>query len=73
MEVERGAVIKVRDVRGDLLPRIALSGVVEGDEFPFVWACSEREWTAARAENREPEGIPWPLEDVVAAVSDPVT
>jgi hypothetical protein len=42
----------------------ALSGVVAGGDFAVVWACSEREWNAAQGECREPEGIPWPAEDV---------
>lgn len=66
--VEPGTLIRVRDVKGELLPRIALSGVeVDGHDFPIVWACTEREWEAATAENREPEGIPWPAEDVLVA------
>lgn len=44
----------------------ALGGVVAGGDFAVVWACSPAEWDAAEAEGREPEGIPWPVEDVAA-------
>lgn len=44
----------------------ALGGVIAGGDFAVVWACSEREWEAARAEGRDPEGIPWPADDVQA-------
>lgn len=67
IEVERGNLIRVRDVMGAMLERRALTGVTRGGDFPVVWACSEREWEAARAEGREPDGIPWPAEDVVIA------
>ena len=42
----------------------ALGGTVAGGDFAVVWACSSAEWDAAEAEGREPEGIPWPADDV---------
>jgi hypothetical protein len=42
----------------------ALGGIIAGGDFAVVWACSAAEWDAATAEGREPEGIPWPAEDV---------
>ena len=42
----------------------ALGGAIAGGDFAVVWACSPAEWDAATAEGREPEGIPWPAEDV---------
>ena len=66
-EITPGDEIVVRDARGSALPRRALTGVVRGHDFPVVWACVEREWVSAHAEGREPEGIPWPAEDVALA------
>jgi len=48
---------------GDL-PRRAISGVVDGKDFPVVWVCKEGEWEEAREQGREPQGWPWPAEDV---------
>jgi hypothetical protein len=59
-----GSKVLARSAYGDLLPRRALTGVVMGRDFQVVLVCSEEEWDAAQAEGREPEGIPWPAEDV---------
>lgn len=64
--IERGTAVLVRDVAGRQLSKRALTGVVEGATFPVVWACREEEWDAAEHEGREPEGCPWPAEDVQA-------
>jgi hypothetical protein len=70
---EHGAQIEVRDVNGRPLVRRALTGVVDGPgrpdvpdfpDLPVVWACPEKEWEAAQAEGREPEGVPWPAQNV---------
>jgi hypothetical protein len=63
-ELIPGAKIRVRDAFGRILVRRALSGEVMGSSFLVVWACREEEWETALAEGREPEGIPWPAEDV---------
>ena len=69
-DIERGARIEVRDADATTLVRRALSGVVDheihGEQLPVVWACPEREWEAAQAEGREPEGNAWPAENVRA-------
>ena len=59
--------VLVRSAYEELLPRRALTGVVMGRDFQVVWVCSEAEWEAAQAERREPEGVPWPAEDVKLA------
>ena len=61
---QAGDQVEVVDAEGERLPRCALSGVVEGADFPVVWVCREEEWERARAEGREPDGVPWPAEDV---------
>jgi hypothetical protein len=60
--------IRVRDVHGHWLERIALGGVVQGRDFPVVWACRPEEWERAVREGDEPVGAPWPAEDVEPAV-----
>jgi hypothetical protein len=63
-DIEKGDRIAVRDAFGEELERIALGPIEAGFDFPVVWACREEEWQAANAENRDPEGVPWPAEDV---------
>jgi len=63
-EIERGARLTAQAADGSKRELRALGGVIAGGDFAVVWACSEREWDAADAEGREPEGIPWPAEDV---------
>ncbi len=64
MSIEPGTRVLVRSATGELLPRIASSDVVRGEDFPVVWVCREEEWKAAQAEGREPDAVPWPAEDV---------
>jgi hypothetical protein len=63
-EIRRGARVVAGAADGTKRELRALGGVVAGGDFAVVWACSTREWAAAEAEGREPEGIPWPAEDV---------
>lgn len=63
-DIRAGDVVTVRDARGQELRKRALSPIVAGGNFDVVWACREEEWLAAQAQGREPEGIPWPAEDV---------
>jgi hypothetical protein len=72
-EVKRGSRIIVRDAGGDLLEKIAFSNVVRGGSFMVVWACRNEEWLKAHAEGREPDGIPWPAEDVWIPGEEPRT
>jgi len=65
--ITRGTRIVVTDSRGRTHTKIALSEVVQGRDIRVVWACREEEWTAARGEGREPEGVPWPASDVVVS------
>jgi hypothetical protein len=59
-----GVVVLVTDSRGRDHRKVALSRVVAGRDIPVIWACREDEWEAARREQREPEGVPWPAKDV---------
>ena len=64
MGITPGERVLALNARGERGERVALTGVVQGRDFPVVWICRPEEWEAARAEEREPEGVPWPAEDV---------
>ena len=64
MEFKLGDHVLVRAADGTELPRRALGDVTEGTDFPVVKVCREEEWGAAQADGREPQGVPWPAEDV---------
>jgi hypothetical protein len=64
MDIKRGDAVSVRTAFGDLLERVALTGVEMGRDFPVVWVCSRDEWEAGGEEGTELEGLPWPAEDV---------
>jgi hypothetical protein len=66
-ELEVGDIVTVVDAQGARRRKRALSPVIQGGSFMVVWACREEEWQAARAEGRDPVGIPWPAEDVSLA------
>jgi len=59
-----GDLVIATDAEGIQLPKRALGSVIQGVDFPVVWVCREEEWEAAQREGREPEGVPWPAEDV---------
>ena len=65
--IERGSRVLATNAFGEPNRRRALSGVVAGQDFPVVWVCREEEWEMATIEGREPEGIPFPAEDVEIA------
>lgn len=69
LEISKGLPVRVRDVHGHWLERIALDGVVEGRDFPVVWACRREEWERASRAGEEPIGAPWPAEDVAPQVA----
>jgi hypothetical protein len=71
MTIHDGTLVIVRDALGSELKRIALGPPKRGEDFPVVWVCRPEEWEAARAEGREPEGVPWPREDVHAVEHEP--
>lgn len=61
--ISRGDHVEAMSLTGPL-ERIATTAVVEGTRFPVVWVCREEEWDQALRENREPDAVPWPAEDV---------
>jgi hypothetical protein len=62
--IERGDWLKAEAADGEPRELRALGPVIAGGDFAVVWACSPDEWDAAQAAAREPQGIPWPAEDV---------
>jgi hypothetical protein len=62
--ISYGELVIAIDAEGIRMPKRALGGVIQGDDFPVVWVCREEEWEAAQREGRKPEGVPWPAEDV---------
>jgi hypothetical protein len=69
--IEPGSKVLARSAFDELLERRAVTAVQPGHDFPVVWVCSEEEWQRAAAEGREPEGLPWPAEDVQLAEEGP--
>jgi hypothetical protein len=67
MDIEHGDQVLAASADGVERRLRALGGVIAGGDFAVVWVCSEDEWTAAQAEGREPQGIPWPADDVKVA------
>lgn len=65
--IQPGSTVSVRAANGTILERRAITGPVPGDDFRVVWVCPLDEWEGAQAEGREPDGIPWPAEDVKVA------
>jgi hypothetical protein len=68
--ISPGTPVIARDAFGRLNRRIATTPVKLGLDFPVVWICTAEEWALALAEDREPEGIPFPAEDVTTAAVD---
>jgi hypothetical protein len=64
MEIVRGDRLMARTATGERVPRRAVSGVEQGDLFPVVWVCEEREYGRAQQEGREPKRVPWPANAV---------
>lgn len=65
--IEPGARVIARRADDQTVERRAMTGIVQGEDFAVVWICAESEWEAAQADGREPQGVPWPAEDVTLA------
>jgi hypothetical protein len=72
-EIKRGDHVVAIDAIGTPLPKRALSGVERGASFPIVWVSRPDEWDAAEREGREPEGVPWPADDVKIAATEDIS
>jgi hypothetical protein len=63
--ITSGSRVVAIDVAGRRLGRRAVTGIVQGHEFPVIWVCSEAEWQSAQIDGRDPDAVPWPAEDVI--------
>ena len=64
-QFRKGDVVQVRVEDGSWRTDLrALSDVEKADGQLVVWVCWEDEWQSALKEGREPEGTPWPYEQV---------
>ncbi len=66
-QIQPGDKVLARSAFDKMLVRRAVTGIQAGRDFPVVWVCKEEEWEAARTEDRNPDGLPWPAEDVSPA------
>lgn len=64
MAIERGSVVDAITVGGEQVRLRALGAPKAGRDFAVVWVCTEPEWDRAERDGDEPDGLPWPLEDV---------
>jgi hypothetical protein len=62
--ITRGSEIEGRTACGEWIKLVALGAPTQGRDFPIVWVCTPEEYAAAKAEDREPDGLPWPLDAV---------
>ena len=69
LSISPGDPVTILTALGERLPRRALTGVTTGSDFLVVWVCREEEWEAARRDSREPEGVPWPADDVIPVMN----
>jgi hypothetical protein len=62
--IQPGDRVFARAATDEWVRRRAITGVVDGYDFPVVWVCTEDEWARYQSEGREPDRIPWPAEEV---------
>lgn len=66
MNIAPGDHVEILNALGQRHERVALTGVIAGQDFPVVWIAKAEEVAAAAQEGREPEGMPFPADDVYA-------
>gem|GEM_PF-2165107 len=71
--VLEGQLVTVRTADNRLLPRRAVTGVVEGHDFLVVWVCTDREWQRGSVGVAPALAIPWPAADVMPYQNTDVT
>jgi hypothetical protein len=67
--IRPGDRVTARNAFGQENDRRAITAVIAGQDFAVVWVCGEEEWQAADRDGREPEGVPFPAEDVRLAAA----
>jgi hypothetical protein len=64
MDIQPGDRVEAVNARGERHERVAVTGVIQGRDFPIVRVTSVEEFDDATREGREPESVAWPMEDV---------
>jgi hypothetical protein len=64
MAITRGSIVRVTTASGREIEMRAMGEPMRGRDFPVLWVCTEAEWSRATADDDEPNGTPWPVEDV---------
>lgn len=70
--IEPGTIVTAKIATGGVVTRRAVSGVVDGLDFPVVWITTEEEWAASQREGRPADALPWPAEDVALTRAEAV-
>ena len=66
-EIKFGDHVLAHTATGDVLLGVAVSGVVDGGDFPVVWIATEDDWRDAVRRGERPDASPWPADDVELA------
>lgn len=64
MEIEPGGRVEVVNARGERHERVAVTGVIQGRDFPVIRVTTVEEYEAAARDQRDPDSVAWPMEDV---------
>jgi hypothetical protein len=62
--IERGDMVLARTATNEWVRRRALTGPVQGMDFPVVWVCREEDWSRAASTPTKEVGVPWPADEV---------
>jgi hypothetical protein len=64
--IRPGDRIRVITADGVELPRVAVTGPVDGDDFRVVWVCLEDDWPANGGPVSHDRTMAWPIEAVLS-------
>ena len=65
--IEPGMAVLALTADGKRVQRRAVTGVVDGADFPVVWVATDEDYEAAQGNGHRPPALPWPAEDVTPA------
>lgn len=65
MAIGLGDRVIVRTAEGTLVPRVAVSGIIQGAWFPVVLVCKAEDWPDANGDRSK--SVPWPADAVELA------
>lgn len=64
MDLTPGTTVEATTASGKLVRMVVLRAPEQGRDFPVVWLATPEEYERALSAQTEPEGLPWPLDDV---------